>query len=565
LPLYAPTAPAEFDAHVAIATPRPVAERLTKLLKGPLLFASIILVCVALQHRFGAYVTERGNYSDESTHLMNGLLLRDYLREGLGSNPLEFARTYYLNYPKIAPGMWPPLFHIVLGLLLLFTGAPQATALLFVGVAAAWTGWRLWTIVHRLAGATIATIVTLFFLTTPALVDMTSVVMLDALVAAMTLEATWWLTRYFATGRRSHAITFGVLAALCCLTKGNGIAIVLTPALFAILTWRPRAFRDPGLWLAAAIVLVVAFPLVLFSARLDAAIGDFGPVPAALAAKRFLFYTGHLVEQLGGVITLLGFAGIVIVVLRQTVTERAEDAWLGAGLSALVLSTLLFHIFNPHQVIAGRYILMAMAPMVALATSMLLRLTTYGSGERGRRLCAALLVIVCAWAMGRRPEIVSRRPLGWRTVVGHLWRDDGLSGQRLLVVSDETGEGAFVSEVAIEGPLPRATVIRGSKLLATDDWNGHAMRLTFTSPEALAQELEDLHVSSIVLDMSSRAQALPYYDLVTAAAERAHAELTYSGDGERPIKVYRLARATAGPPKKLVVAVSGPLPAIVER
>jgi hypothetical protein len=206
-----------------------------------------------------------------------------------------------------------------------------------------------------------------------------------------------------------------------------------------------------------------------------------------------------------------------------------------------------------------------MAPMVALATSALLRLTGNRTDDRGRRICAALLVAICAWVMGTRPEAVSRRPIGWRAAVDQLWQADGLRGRRLLVVSDEKGEGGFVSEVAIEDPQPRATVIRGSKLLATDDWNGNAMRLTFTSPRALVQELEDLHVSYIVLDVSSRAQALPYYNLVTAAVEAAHAELTYSGDGERPIKLYQLPHATPGPAKKLQMAVSGPLATIVER
>ena len=41
---------------------------------------------------------------------MNALVLRDYIREGLSQNPLRFAEDYYRHYPKIAPGMWPPLF-----------------------------------------------------------------------------------------------------------------------------------------------------------------------------------------------------------------------------------------------------------------------------------------------------------------------------------------------------------------------------------------------------------------------------------------------------------------------
>jgi hypothetical protein len=50
----------------------------------------------------GAYKQAR-HYSDEAAHFMNGLLIRDYLTQGLGNNPMHFAEQYYLSYPKLRP------------------------------------------------------------------------------------------------------------------------------------------------------------------------------------------------------------------------------------------------------------------------------------------------------------------------------------------------------------------------------------------------------------------------------------------------------------------------------
>src|SRR5262245_56498277 len=81
--------------------------------------AGLLLLVVALQLWVGAYHSERGLFSDEAAHFLNGLLLRDYIHDGFGQDPMAFARGYYAHYPKIAPLVWPPLFHAALGVFLL--------------------------------------------------------------------------------------------------------------------------------------------------------------------------------------------------------------------------------------------------------------------------------------------------------------------------------------------------------------------------------------------------------------------------------------------------------------
>src|SRR4029079_1661216 len=113
------------------------------------------------------------------------------------------------------------------------------------------------------------------FLLTQVVVQSSGMVMLDIVVAACAMEAAVWLSRYADSHDWRHAAAFGLAAACCCLTKGNGVAIVLVPMLFMLFSRRVDLLRKPGLYIAAAIVFSLAAPLLLIAYRMDDAMGDF--------------------------------------------------------------------------------------------------------------------------------------------------------------------------------------------------------------------------------------------------------------------------------------------------
>jgi len=523
--------------------------------------ATFFALAVAVQLVVGAYTSELGHFSDESAHFMNALLLRDYLRQDLGQDPIRFAQQYYYSYPKIAPGMWPPLFHGVLGLLMLPGWSPQTIALLLIAFATAWTAWRLYRILTYLTTTSVALGLGVLFVMTPAVVNLTSAVMLDIVVAAFALEATFWLALFFEWGLTRHAALFGLFAAGGCLTKGNGLAILLMPALMLIFTRRFSLLRRPGLYLATAIVLVVAGPLSTASFYFDATIGDFRMVNWADITARLDVYTNYVRTELGLPLLALAVAGLTSgAVETNWKTDRHRWAFI-PSLVALVVAAALFHLLNPHKVISGRYMTLAIAPVIGLIPNGIKWLLSFiqrphwvGPARIG--LVAVLVVMaslnISAWE--------KRRPMGFHDAASFIADHGGLGNRRMLVVSDEFGEGALIADVAARHPMPPATVIRSSKVIASDDWAGQNFQLRFSSSQDLIKELEDLHVEFVVIDRSLEANKHPLWPptqtLLTEQADRL--ELAYTATRERPVVVYRLKYQTAGPPKPLDIVVSSP-------
>jgi hypothetical protein len=528
----------------------------------------IALFCltIGMQFSVGAYRSERGSYSDEAAHLLNGVLIREYVYSGMSTNPVAFAKDYYYHYPKIAPLMWPPMFDAVLGTSLVASGGPPDTvALVLLAVFCAWTAWRLFQMASHLVGPVPAAVMAALFPVLPAVVALTSAVMLDVVIASIAIEAAYWLARFFQSGRTRDASIYGALTAACCLVKGNGIALVLMPFLMLVLTGRYDLLRRAGLYVAAAVVVIFAAPILAVSYRFDSQLGDFGTVSTAAVLSRMRYYGLSLWSELGPALTIAAVLGLGVSVFDRT-SPRSDDSLPAAkAFSALVLAAIVFHILNPHKDVAGRYLALAFAPMLGLVP---LALKTGVRWTRRLRWslpvqvsALALVVLPTAGLVGGRT--IDRAPLGFREAMEFLQHKDWLAGRRVLVISNETGEGAFVAAAAVQRIAPAPTVIRGSKLLASDDWMGRDPVVRYQSPGAMMQALADFHIDFVVVDSSPQASSLPYSSLVRALVastepsdglERVFTNQVDPNHGPtRPVIIYRVTRRSAGPPQELQV------------
>lgn len=100
-------------------------------------FVLFLSLTVAFQVIKGGYSAEFGETSDESAHYITGLMVRDYVASGFPWPPMEYAENYYVHYPKVALGHYPPVFYVLEAAWMLLFGPSRVSVLLLLGTLTA--------------------------------------------------------------------------------------------------------------------------------------------------------------------------------------------------------------------------------------------------------------------------------------------------------------------------------------------------------------------------------------------------------------------------------------------
>jgi len=208
--------------------------------------------------------------ADEPSHFLNGYFIADYLRHHLGANPMAAATEFYVHYPKISIGHWPPAYYGFLGIL--FTVLPPTMPVAFainalvaalpaVGIAAA---------LAMLSGRRAAIAGVLIYALTPLALEGQVMFMVDQPLAACLVAATAvWIGYAHAPGW-GKAIGFALLAALAVLIKGNGWLVVFIPVFHILLSANWRLLLSIRLYVAAAVAATLVVPWYMLTAKIAA-------------------------------------------------------------------------------------------------------------------------------------------------------------------------------------------------------------------------------------------------------------------------------------------------------
>ena len=103
---------------------------------------------LALQWAQGAYQSDRPENPDEPAHIVTGLMTREYLASGSSRPPMEFARDYYLHYPKVALGHWPPVFYAEQAAWTLIFPATRGSLLVMLALQLAVLTSLMWSVLN---------------------------------------------------------------------------------------------------------------------------------------------------------------------------------------------------------------------------------------------------------------------------------------------------------------------------------------------------------------------------------------------------------------------------------
>jgi MFS family permease len=517
-----------------------------------LCFVAAFLLTIALQWRGNAYRCEWTSSPDEPAHYVTGLLARDYLVQGLGRNPYEFAQRYYRHYPKVALGHWPPAYYALQAAWTIPFGVSRTSLLLMQAVIGALLLTAAYALLAAYFPAWLAWAVVMLAAAVPDFQQFSRAIMAEPLVALLSLCSLLALARYFAEPRWQTASWFGLLASATLLTKATGIALAPVPLLTVLLLRRWEFLKRFSFWLLAFLVLALCGPwYAVVPGALHERVAYLGgsAFPLPRLAQTFGYWAGAL----GLPALCLAAIGLTRTAARLIAKTETNPIW---PVSALFLaSTIGFRMTVGAW--ESRHLLSTIPMLALLACSGLAWILKTGFSNRLLGTAAAL-VLVGVTFVHNTSQVRPKVHLGLDAVAQDLAANRDYASSPLLIVSDSVGEGVFIAEVAARERRPGHVIERGYRLLAQTSFMGNNYSLPYADPFSMMRFLEAQPDRIIVLD--SPAAPPPHVELVreTLAKYDLRWQLlgSYPRDGLPPsssagmaIKVYRLrAAVTSSPP-----------------
>jgi glycosyltransferase involved in cell wall biosynthesis len=440
--------------------------------------AVIGVVLLAIQIAGGAFQAEFTGHPDESAHLVSGLMVYDYLVSLPRENPIAWAGQYYLHYPKVAIGHWPPGYYALEAVWWLFLGPSRWSAMLLqwaIGVAAL-------TVLYRLARASFSLPITAGIIActiaTPVFQQSLDQTMADLCCLLWSVLIMLAVVRLVdrQDGTAAFLLVLWLLAAA--LTKGTVVCLLPVPVVALLASRQP--IRIPLPWLVAAATVILApaaWYLWMGGIRAWGGMSTSEPWPGASI--------GHLAGW--------GFLGLACLGLRRNPLALA-------AVSVIVCTLGVSFVVRAMR--EDRHWIIALPAILVLAGFGLSRF--HSPLIVGALLVPALLLFPFSWY--RQSES------GYAGLVRQLRRP-----ARMLISSSAMGEGPWTAVTSLAEKRPGSLVARASKVLAVVGADGEGYRLLYPTRNAVARRLDELAIDTVILHSPPTLTPRPHHALLQDA------------------------------------------------
>ena len=461
------------------------------------MLGSLFLVLLAFRIAGGALTSEFGGFDDEPAHVVTGLMASDYLVEAFPGNPISYAKDYYLHYPKVAIGNWPPFFYAIQSAWAIPFGHSPFSLLALMCTLTAGTGLLIWRMLLPSCGAFGAFGAAIFYTMLPLTQEFSGVVMTEAAVTLFATAALAGYGRYLRSEQLRHTLVFAFFAAAAILVKGTAMALGLVPVISIVLSKKYHLFKRRSFWAAAVIVGAICGPWYLFTLNISSSTWAGGDSSSlAYAGKALSLYGEHAVHTGGLVFLVVAIIGFVTSLAGRVLVPARH---LMIALAGFVPAVLVLLVVVPSS-IESRHLTLA-APAMVIGFALGIRnMASHFRTPSLRWAFGALLVLPFFFSTF---TLVEKDWQGYRGAIAGIAADPELNEALVLVSSDSIGEGLFVLAAAeTDAVRPGRYIVRATKALCRSDWMGKDYELRFEELAAMSTWLDDRNVGVIAIDRS---------------------------------------------------------------
>lgn len=523
------------------------------------LLAAIIL---CLQWLGPAFTNESGAFPDEGSHFMSGIMVHDYLVDSMAASPMEFAENYYIHYPKVAIGQWPPLFYLVQALWMVIFTVSRNSIVFLLAVITTLIAFTIYIQLRKEFSIIISLVPAVMFLLTPIVQKYADIIMAEMLLTLLTLWSIIVLARFIETQKLKHAIAFGFLAGATIMTKGNGLALGIATLLTVFFCADFKILKNYKFWLIPAIVLVICLPFYIFSIQIvQNSWVEAGP-HTGFFLSAIKTYPIKLLRLIGIIIFILFLVGFVSNI-KKIKDKNLSPKW--AAICSLPISVLLLLCIIPSSIEVRHLIqfLPAVFMLVCPGIVWVADGVTISMLSLNYKACVLSILVLICFVLTTFNLPQQADAFGFANIAELVLQNKTKSNSVVLISSDPEGEGMFISELAIREKRPGHIVLRASKVLGISDWIGRDYRAIYSSTAEVMNYLRSIPVGVVLIDDS----ILPGHDkfhhkLLKSTLNqykqdwqliRAFDVTKYSKEIKSAVKVYSMCGIENNKPKRIKI------------
>ncbi|MBN1567567.1 MAG: glycosyltransferase family 39 protein [Acidobacteria bacterium] len=480
------------------------------------IFCLYLAFVIAFQWIGGAYSSELGGHPDEPSHYVTGLMVRDYLESSDWQHPGKFAAEFYAHYPKVAIGHWPPLFYSIEAIWMLLFSSSRASVMIMMALLTSALAYIIQITASKYFDRTLGFACGLSIIPLPLIHAFSKMVMTEILVSILVFCAALSLIRFLETQKWHFSLIFGFSAALAILSKGTAVALALLPLIALILMRKYRMIKSISFWIAPIVVILLCAPFYISTLQMvqNGWVYSTPDIHFTLRAIPYYFHAlFHCVVPVSAIFILIGLFYYLFI---PYVKNRTEARW--CVLAALPVSVLLFHFFIPcgferrHLIVAIPALMILMAAGINVIVNKLNKIFPWLFAKT-----TIIVIILGITVLSSIPNWQRKSWDGFGRAAQELLSLPQFANSIFLISSDPTGEGIFISEVAMREIRPGHIVLRGSKVLSQSKWGGANHRVLFDNPAQLMEFLDSQPVGLVLLDNSVPVEdQLPEHELLSS-------------------------------------------------
>lgn len=280
--------------------------------KGNNLIGHFIISLVAISIFFANISYDGLWHPDAPSHALNGVFYMDMIEEGGFLHPITYAERYYVQYPALTIGMYPPIFYTIEALLFKVFGISALSARLAVlsftllGVNIFFLLCRMWFPLW------LSVVGGLLFLLQPAILFGQKNVMVEMPALAMSIVAIYFLCVATERDIRWACFWAPLFTAIAFLTKQNTIFLLPIWCVWIIADkqWRLTKSRHflTGLFVGA----VVLVPWVIINLTISRSYVTAFAFQEYHLWSNFLYYLKNCSEIVSYLVALLALISIAL-------------------------------------------------------------------------------------------------------------------------------------------------------------------------------------------------------------------------------------------------------------